>query len=176
MKESVLIAGGGVAAMEAALALQDLAGDRAEVTICSPRRNFIYRPYAVGVPYGVADVATYDLERLATAAGGEADIFPVNFYSDGDSILIRTAPGTKLLELTVHDSVAFETDGWTDDEAWSVIAHGRARQLERQSEIDEAEKAPLQPWIPTLKYRFVHIDIDRMTGRRFARTPEPDRW
>ena len=116
------------------------------------------------------------LGRLATAAGGEADIFPVNFYSDGDSILIRTAPGTKLLELTVHDSVAFETDGWTDDEAWSVIAHGRARQLERQSEIDEAEKAPLQPWIPTLKYRFVHIDIDRMTGRRFARTPEPDRW
>ena len=30
MKESVVIAGGGVAAMEAALALQDLAGDRVE--------------------------------------------------------------------------------------------------------------------------------------------------
>ena len=69
MKDSVLIAGGGVAAMEAALALEDLAGDRAEVTICSPRRNFVYRPYAVGVPYGVAEVATYDLERLAAAAG-----------------------------------------------------------------------------------------------------------
>jgi sulfide:quinone oxidoreductase len=69
MKDSVLIAGGGVAAIEAALALEDLAGDRAEVTICSPRRNFVYRPYAVGVPYGVAQVATYDLERLAAAAG-----------------------------------------------------------------------------------------------------------
>ena len=69
MKEQVLIAGGGVAALEAALALADLAGDRVEVTICSPRRNFVYRPYAVGVPYGVSEVETYDLERLAAAAG-----------------------------------------------------------------------------------------------------------
>ncbi|MBS1883703.1 MAG: NAD-binding protein, partial [Actinobacteria bacterium] len=60
MKESVVIAGGGVAALEAALALEDLAGDRVEVTICSPRPNFVYRPYAVGVPYGVSRVATYD--------------------------------------------------------------------------------------------------------------------
>jgi hypothetical protein len=116
------------------------------------------------------------LGRLATAVGGEPDIYPVNFYSDGSSILIRTAPGTKLLELTVHETVAFETDGWTDDEAWSVIVHGRARELDHQAEIDEADKAPLQPWIPTLKYRYVHIDIDRMTGRRFRREPEPERW
>ena len=116
------------------------------------------------------------LGRLATAAGGEADIYPVNYYSDGDSILIRTAPGTKLLELTVHDSVAFETDGYTDDEAWSVVAHGRARQLEHQAEIDEADRAPLQPWIPTLKYRYVHIDVTQLSGRRFRREPEPERW
>lgn len=116
------------------------------------------------------------LGRLATAAGGEADIYPVNYFSDGASILIRTTPGTKLLELTVHDSVAFETDGFTDEEAWSVVVHGRARQLESQTEIDTADRAPLQPWIPTLKYRYVHIDIDRITGRRFLRSPEPDRW
>lgn len=116
------------------------------------------------------------LGRLALAVGGEPDIYPVNYYSDGSDILIRTAPGTKLLELTVHDTVAFETDGWTDEEAWSVDVHGRARQLEHQDEIDEAEKAPLQPWIPTLKYRFVRIEIDRITGRRFARKPEPERW
>lgn len=116
------------------------------------------------------------LGRLATAVGGEPDIFPVNYFSDGDSILIRTAPGTKLLELTVHSAVAFETDGYTDDEAWSVVVHGRARQLDRQSEIDEADQAPLRPWIPTLKYRYIHIDIDALTGRRFLRRPEPERW
>ncbi|MGH2936879.1 MAG: FAD-dependent oxidoreductase [Solirubrobacterales bacterium] len=69
MKNQVLVAGGGVAALEAALALDHLAEGRVEVTICSPRRNFVYRPYAVGEPYGISRVATYDLERLAAAAG-----------------------------------------------------------------------------------------------------------
>jgi sulfide:quinone oxidoreductase len=108
MKESVLIAGGGVAAIEAALALQDRAGDRAEVTICSPRRNFVYRPYAVGVPYGVADVATYDLDRLAAAAGAKYrsdSIASVNREAhlavthDGESIPygdLIVCPGAKL--------------------------------------------------------------------------------
>lgn len=103
-----MIAGGGVAAIEAALALQDLAGDRVEVTICSPRRNFVYRPYSVGVPYGVSHVATYDLERLATAAGARYrsdSIVSVNrdarlaVTHDGESIPygdLIVCPGTKL--------------------------------------------------------------------------------
>lgn len=68
-KSRVLIAGGGVAAIETALALRDLAGDRVEVEFFSPRRDFVYRPYAVGEPYGTARVAHYDLEDLASRAG-----------------------------------------------------------------------------------------------------------
>jgi sulfide:quinone oxidoreductase len=64
-----LIAGGGVASIEAALALRDLAGDRVEVTIFSPRRDFVYRPYAVGEPYGMAHVSRYDLDQLASLCG-----------------------------------------------------------------------------------------------------------
>lgn len=116
------------------------------------------------------------LGRLATAAGGTVDIFPVNYDSDGDSIVFRTAPGTKLLELTVHDSVAFEIDGFSDAEAWSVVCHGRARQLESHAEIAEAERSPLTPWVPTIKDRFVRIQIERLSGRRFRRMPEPERW
>jgi sulfide:quinone oxidoreductase len=69
MKSRVLIAGGGVASIEAALALRDLAGDRVEVTTFSPRRDFVYRPYAVGEPYGTAHVSRYDLEHLASLCG-----------------------------------------------------------------------------------------------------------
>ena len=65
MKSRVLIAGGGVAALEAALALHALATDQVEVELFSPRRDFVYRPYAVGEPYGAAHVARYDLEQLA---------------------------------------------------------------------------------------------------------------
>jgi len=65
----VLIAGGGVAALEAALALHDLAGDRVEVEMCSPRREFVYRPFAVGEPFGAAGVLRYDLDSLASRLG-----------------------------------------------------------------------------------------------------------
>jgi uncharacterized protein len=116
------------------------------------------------------------LGRLALCVAGEVDIYPVNYYADGTSILFRTAPGTKLLGLTIHDSVAFETDGYTEQEAWSVVAHGHARELESQSEIQAADEAPLRPWIPTLKYRYVRIEPNRVTGRRFELAPEPERY
>lgn len=116
------------------------------------------------------------LARLAVSAVGEVDIFPLNYYSDGATILFRTAPGTKLLELTVNSRVALEIDGYTDDEAWSVVVKGSAARIERQSEIDEADLAPLTPWIPTLKYTYVRITPTKITGRRFERAPEPDRY
>ncbi|GAA1448909.1 pyridoxamine 5'-phosphate oxidase family protein [Leifsonia poae] len=116
------------------------------------------------------------LGRLAIDVHGDVDIFPVNFYADGSTLLLRTAPGTKLLALTVHDQVAFETDANTADNAWSVVVKGRARQLELQAEIDEADRAPLTPWIPTLKFRYVRIEPDSITGRTFMRLPEPDRY
>lgn len=114
--------------------------------------------------------------RLAVAAGGELDIYPINYTVDGEAIVFRTAPGTKLVELTVNGSVAFEIDGYTDADAWSVVAKGRAARIERQSEIDAAEALPLTPWIPTLKYTFVRIDVTQVNGRHFSRTAEPERW
>ncbi|WJL97406.1 hypothetical protein QSU92_13410 [Microbacterium sp. ET2] len=51
-----------------------------------------------------------------------------------------------------------------------------ATRLELQSEIDAAEALPLTPWIPTLKYRWVRLSPTSITGRRFQRGPEPDRY
>ncbi|HKT82984.1 MAG TPA: FAD-dependent oxidoreductase [Solirubrobacterales bacterium] len=69
MSAKVLIAGGGVAALEAAIALREMAGDRVEVEICSPREDFIYRPFAVAEPYGASRVMRYDLAELAERCG-----------------------------------------------------------------------------------------------------------
>ena len=114
--------------------------------------------------------------RLALAVAGEVDIFPLNYYADAETILIRTAPGTKLLELTVNDHVALEIDAYTDADAWSVVIKGTARRLQKQSEIDEADEAPLTPWIPTLKYQYVRITPTSVSGRSFRRGPEPERY
>lgn len=65
MSSRVLIVGGGVAALEATIALRDVAGDRVDVEIYSPRQDFIYRPFAVTEPYGVSHAMRYDLRQLA---------------------------------------------------------------------------------------------------------------
>lgn len=68
-KQKVLIAGGGIAGVEAALALRDLALDWVEVDLRDPRREFVFRPFAVGEPYGAARIFRYDLGQLAERCG-----------------------------------------------------------------------------------------------------------
>lgn len=67
----VLIVGGGVGALETAIALRDLAGEKVQVEICAGRGDFVYRPFAVGEPYGASRVLRYSLERLAEECGAE---------------------------------------------------------------------------------------------------------
>jgi sulfide:quinone oxidoreductase len=98
MKSRVLIAGGGVASIEAALALRDLAADRAEVEIFSPRRDFVYRPQVVGEPYGAGRAAHYDLADLA----GRCD---AGFHQDS---IASVDPESRLV--TTHDGEKFPYD------------------------------------------------------------------
>ncbi len=118
---------------------------------------------------------SHDLGRIAASAAGTVDIFPINYAVDGETIMFRTAPGTKLLELAINDRVAFEIDDHDEHEAWSVVLKGRAERVERQSEMDAAEQLGLNPWIPTLKYRWVRIWPSELAGRRFSLGPEPAR-
>ncbi len=117
----------------------------------------------------------HSLGRIAVSAAGTVDIFPVNYAVNAETIVFRTAPGTKLLELAINDRVAFEIDHHDDHEAWSIVVKGVAERMERQSEIDAAEGLGLTPWIPTLKYRWVRIHPSEISGRRFALGPEPAR-
>ena len=68
-RERVLIAGGGVAALEAALALRALAGELVSVELVAPEREFVYRPLAVAEPFGVAEMRRFALRPLVEAAG-----------------------------------------------------------------------------------------------------------
>lgn len=116
------------------------------------------------------------LGRLATTVQGEVDIFPVNYAVHDRALYFRTAPGSKLFELSVNPHVAFEVDEHDDHSAGSVVVKGTAERIERQDEIDIADSLDLVPWIPTLKYRWVRIVPETLTGRRFSRGAEPDRY
>lgn len=67
----VLVAGGGVAALEAALALRALAEDRVAVELVAPETEFTYRPLAVAEPFRMGEVRRFPLKKLAEAAGAK---------------------------------------------------------------------------------------------------------
>jgi nitroimidazol reductase NimA-like FMN-containing flavoprotein (pyridoxamine 5'-phosphate oxidase superfamily) len=107
--------------------------------------------------------------RLAVAAGGEVDIFPLNYVVDDQSIVFRTAEGTKLVALVLTGRVAFEIDGYDSaaGAAWSVIIKGEATLLERFEQIYKAQDLPLFPWNTSARERFVRIQPAVVSGRRF---------
>ena len=65
----VVIAGGGVAGLEALLALHDLAGDRVALTLVAPRPDFLYLPLLVEEPFGLGPADRHELEPLAREQG-----------------------------------------------------------------------------------------------------------
>jgi sulfide:quinone oxidoreductase len=68
-KLEVVIAGGGVAGLEAAFALRALAGERVSVTVVSGKAEFVYRPLAVREPFTDAPPERHGLAALVAEAG-----------------------------------------------------------------------------------------------------------
>jgi sulfide:quinone oxidoreductase len=67
----VVVAGGGVAAIEAMLALRDVAGDRVAITLVAPQEDFVYRPLSVGEPFALGHALTLPLATVARDVGAE---------------------------------------------------------------------------------------------------------
>src|SRR3954453_16688705 len=65
----VIVAGAGVAGLEALLTLADDAGDRAELTLLAPGDAFAERPLAVAEPFALGRPRRRALADVARAAG-----------------------------------------------------------------------------------------------------------
>src|SRR3954454_4271436 len=61
----VVVAGGGVAGLEAVMALRDLAGNRVRITLLEPGTNFVYRPLTVGEPFALGAARATSLLQFA---------------------------------------------------------------------------------------------------------------
>ncbi|MGH2861331.1 MAG: FAD-dependent oxidoreductase [Solirubrobacteraceae bacterium] len=94
-KLKVVIVGGGVAALEAALALRDLAGELVATTIVAPNPKFVYRPLLVREPFTPAVTATYSLTEIARRA--QAELLVDSFkWLDPRGRVLHTDQGRKL--------------------------------------------------------------------------------
>ena len=110
-----------------------------------------------------------EVGRLAVSIMNRPDIFPVNHIVDHGSLVFRTAEGTKLAAAVLGTAVAYEADGYdaVRGEAWSVVIRGQAVEIERIHELLAATDLPLFPWHASPKGRFVRIEPESITGRRF---------
>ena len=67
----VVVAGGGVAGIEALLALHDLAGDRIALTVIEPETEFVFRPMAVAATFGRGAGERIAMSRVAADVGAD---------------------------------------------------------------------------------------------------------
>ena len=88
----IVIVGGGVAALEAALALQELAPELAQVELVAPDSSFVYRPLLVN---GAHTSARFHCSAWPTAAGATLAEGTVTRV-DAERHLVHTAEGEEL--------------------------------------------------------------------------------
>jgi sulfide:quinone oxidoreductase len=70
-RTNVIVAGGGVAAIEAMLALRDIAGDRVSITLVAPQEDFHYRPLSVDEPFALGQALSLPLATVARDVAAE---------------------------------------------------------------------------------------------------------
>lgn len=115
-------------------------------------------------------------ERLRTATIGHLGVtvnalpvvVPVYFAVDGNSIVIRTSPGTRLSAAVNEAVVAFEVDHYDTDEdqGWSILVQGRAREITTSARLERARSLHIGSLTePSVADRFIAVEMDIVTGR-----------
>lgn len=108
-----------------------------------------------------------EIGRIAVLEGGQPLIVPVNYALDGDAIVIRTGPGSKL-RASRGGPACFEIDGFELDQhaGWSVVVRGRLEAVLPTDSVTLDRVANMaHPWIGD-RPDVIRLAPDVITGRR----------
>jgi uncharacterized protein len=114
-------------------------------------------------------LASTTVGRVALTSKALPVILPVNYAVDGDTVVIRTRPGSLLASSRERGVVvAFEVDELdrVTCSGWSVLVTGTLREITDVGELARAEQLPLVPWIGGDRRHFVRITPGLLSGRR----------
>jgi sulfide:quinone oxidoreductase len=92
---SVVIAGGGVAAIEGLLRLRKLAGDAVDVTLLAPNEEFAFRALSVKEPFALGAAERHPLRHIVRDAGAEW-VRDTLAWIDPDGQVVHTGDGAEL--------------------------------------------------------------------------------
>jgi sulfide:quinone oxidoreductase len=93
--QHVVIAGAGVAGLEALIALRSLAGDRVRITLLDPADEFVYRPMSVLAPFAQHGADRLPLDRVARDFDAELVTEPLARV-DAEQRRVVTASGREI--------------------------------------------------------------------------------
>jgi uncharacterized protein len=115
--------------------------------------------------------------RIAVGGPGWPPMIrPVNYAFDDrtESVVFRSALGSKLREGLGSGSATFEIDGGDPVErtGWSVIIVGEAEKVTDPAEIQRLEDFELEPWAPGVRTHWVRIRAASASGRRIVRVSD----
>jgi nitroimidazol reductase NimA-like FMN-containing flavoprotein (pyridoxamine 5'-phosphate oxidase superfamily) len=113
--------------------------------------------------------------RLAADVDGEPMIWPLNIVVDGEAVVFRTGPGSKLATLEDLPKAALEVDGLDVDakRGWSVVARGRVVELAGDA-LDRAHRLPLVPWTVGEKPCWFALQVRAISGRSIEDQGPPE--
>jgi sulfide:quinone oxidoreductase len=134
-KLRVIVAGGGVAALETVLALADLAPDRTDVTVIAPNSELVYRPMTVREPFAYGAAQRYPLASIVHDAGATL-LSDELTWVEPDTQTIHTKGGQDLpydalmLALGASAHTRYEHALTIDDRHMDETLHGLIQDIE----------------------------------------------
>ena len=109
-------------------------------------------------------LARAEVCRLAFLADGRIEVVPVNVAPRGRRLLLGSRPGS-IVSRAVGTPVTLEVDGWTDEDAWSVVVRGPLLPVP----ADDA-RPPVDTWaLQDGVIRRIEVLPIEVQGRRFDR-------
>ena len=102
--------------------------------------------------------------RLALSVSNQPEIFPINYTVQDDTLLFRTAPGTKLSAAVLGAKIAFEVDSASP--GWSVLVRGHAEELRDPALQTRARSLLGHDWPAGERDHIVRIRAEQVTGRK----------
>lgn len=107
--------------------------------------------------------------RIGIVVHGAPLVLPVNYVLDGEAIVFRTGPGSKLATAE-RAPACFEIDGFDRPHraGWSVVVSGRLDEVTRYNGdlFVRASHLPVHPWADGPKDHLMRLVPATISGRR----------
>jgi uncharacterized protein len=159
-------------------------GERELMTEAVPVRAIgpVRRKGAVADHRGMRDVRTLEaigradclrllagaiVGRMVFTEGALPAVVPVTFAVDGDSLVCRTTPDSRLARAADGGVLALEADELdvASRSGWSVVATGLAEVVTAENEVSRVA-ALVQPWAPGDHQVAIRLRMTVLSGRR----------